>query len=112
MAKDALGHGSDKRNTTPVNRQTTGMHQTGVLKIQKFAPNKDPGVLRAPWQTVKAVPNATVAETVADDMRTDARRRELTRVNSGGRLEADSKSRVAGLGTVKVGVLPKQKRFR
>jgi hypothetical protein len=70
--KDKGGHGSDKHGMA--NPATTGNHQRGVLrvgrpyKVQELALDTQIG---APWRTVKAVGNRTVAEKIAMGMRAD-----------------------------------------
>lgn len=70
--KDAFGHGSNKRGMA--NAATAGNHQRGVLrvgrpfKVQELALDMHIG---APWRTVKAVGNKTVAERIAQNMRAD-----------------------------------------
>lgn len=70
--KDAFGHGSNKRGMA--NAANAGNHQRGVLrvgrpfKVQQLALDTQIG---APWRTVKAVSNRTVAEKIAQNMRAD-----------------------------------------
>lgn len=84
MAKDAKGHGSEKRGAPT--KQTVGAHQAGVLtlgkpvfKIQSL--NMSPQAFPNQWRTEKAVGASKMstnppakAETIAKGLRTDNRR--------------------------------------
>jgi len=71
--KDAGGHGSNKHGMA--SPATAGNHQRGVLgvgrpyKVQELA--LDTHIIGAPWRTIKAVGNKTVAERIAQNMRAD-----------------------------------------